>query len=128
MENGWRGTDILRPITEYISDTAADAAAAAGRAIEGLPETVAEGRYARLMNAPVAGAVESAQSGVLRQQQAQSRAAENMSSMVAQLLNPAGRGKGTTTTVGTQFTGAVTINSAKADSLVDALGNQLLKG
>ncbi|MBF9011283.1 phage tail tape measure protein [Corynebacterium phoceense] len=128
VENGWRGTDILRPITEYISDTAADAAAAAGRAIEGLPETVAEGRYARLMNAPVAGAVESAQSGVLRQQQAQSRAAENMSSMVAQLLNPAGRGKGTTTTVGTQFTGAVTINSAKADSLVDALGNQLLKG
>ncbi|WP_168167177.1 phage tail tape measure protein [Corynebacterium sp. HMSC065A05] len=127
VENGWRGTDILRPITEYISDTAADAAAAAGRAIEGLPETVAEGRYARLMNAPVAGAVESAQSGVLRQQQAQSRAAENMSSMVAQLLNPAGRGKGTTT-VGTQFTGAVTINSSKADSLVDALGNQLLKG
>lgn len=126
VENGWRGTDILRPITEYISDTAADAAAA-GKTVEGLPETVAEGRYARLMNAPVAGAVESAQSGVLRQQQAQSRAAENMSNLVAQFLNPAGRAKGTTT-VGTQFTGAVTINSSKADSLVDALGNQLLKG
>lgn len=126
VENGWRGTDILRPITEYISDTAADAAAA-GKTIEGLPETVAEGRYARLMNAPVAGAVESAQSGVLRQQQAQSQAAENMSNLVAQFLNPAGRAEGTTT-VGTQFTGAVTINSAKADSLVDALGNQLLKG
>lgn len=126
VENGWRGTDILRPITEYISDTAADAAAA-GKTIEGLPETVAEGLYARLMKAPVAGAVESAQSGVLRQQQAQAQEAENMSSMVAQLLNPAGRAKGTTT-VGTQFTGDVTINSAKADSLVDALGNQLLKG
>lgn len=126
VENGWRGTDILRPITEYISDTAADAAAA-GKAIEGLPETVADGRYARLMNAPVAGAVESAQAGVLRQQQAQAQAAENMSNLVAQFLNPAARGK-VTTTVGTQFTGAVTINSAKADSLVDALGNQLLKG
>ena len=126
VENGWRGTDILRPITEYISDTAADAAAA-GKTIEGLPETVAEGRYAQLMNAPVAGAVESAQSGVLRQQQAQSQAAENMSNLVAQFLNPTGRSEGTTT-VGTQFTGAVTINSAKADSLVDALGNQLLKG
>lgn len=126
MENGWVGTDILRPITEYISDTAADAAAA-GKTIEGLPETVAEGRYARLMNAPVAGAVESAQSAVMRQQRVQAQAVESIGSAVAQLLNPADRGEGTTT-VGTQFTGDVTINSAKADSLVDALGNQLLKG
>jgi len=118
VENGWNAADIMRPLVDSIKDTAADAAASRG-VVEGLPETVAEGRYAKLLaeKSVVPGAVDAAGRSVLAAQREASDAAYEAAAkrVLAEM------GGGDTTNIGTQFTGAVSVNAKLENTVLDGL-------
>ncbi|MFS0078208.1 phage tail tape measure protein [Corynebacterium striatum] len=118
VENGWNTADIMRPLVDSVKDTAADAAASRG-IIEGLPETVAEGRYAKLLaeESVVPGALDAAGRSVLEAQREASNAAYEAAAkrVLAEMSN------GSTTNIGTQFTGAVSVNAKLEDTVLDGL-------
>ncbi|MFS0034735.1 phage tail tape measure protein [Corynebacterium striatum] len=118
VENGWNAAEIMRPLVDSVKDTEADAAASRD-VIEGLPETVAEGRYAKLLaeKSVVPGAVDAAGRSVLAAQREASDAAYEAAAkrVLAEM------GGGDTTNIGTQFTGAVSVNAKLEDTVLDGL-------
>lgn len=119
VENGWNAADIMRPLVDSVKDTAADAAAASRGVVEGLPETVAEGRYSKLLaeESVVPGALDAAGRSVLEAQREASNAAYEAAAkrVLAEMSN------GSTTNIGTQFTGAVSVNAKLEDTVLDGL-------
>ena len=89
-----------------------------GGVVEGLPETVADGLYAA-----AEGAVTAALSGA---QGAESLTTEQVAQIVAETVRIV-QESGSTTQVGTQFTGDVTIQGAQATDTITALAEQLAK-
>lgn len=124
VEQGWLNSAVARPLVDGVRDTVADALAAENGLIEGLPDTVVDGYYERALGAVVPGAVDAARrsAAVVGQQAAEVAAREATLRLATANTTPA-----PTTTVGTQFTGAVTVNGARADRLVDDLRRELIK-
>ena len=125
VEQGWRNLDKLRALVEPTlapKDTAADAAAANGL-IEGLPETVVGGRYARqLADSVVEGAQQAAQRSAQAGMEAtRRRAYEDAAQAVLTQIG----GAGDTTRIDTQFTGAVTVNAKLEDKVLSGLSSMV---
>lgn len=113
LENGWINREIERimvPAMDSIGD-----AIATGGLPSGLPDTVVDGIY----NA--AGAEQAAADGISRNSQANSTA--ELAGILSKMLS----NSGDTTNVNTQFTGSVTVQSAKADNLVKQLEKTLAR-
>lgn len=123
VEDGWLNTNIGRPLVDSVSDTVADALASQDNLIEGLPDTVVDDYYQKALAGTVPGAVEAAR----RSAMIVGREAAEAAAREATLRLAAGNITTTTTTVGTQFTGDVTVNGARADRLVDDLRRELIK-
>lgn len=113
LENGWINREIERVMVPAI-DSIGDAIATGGLP-SGLPDTVVDGIY----NA--AGAEQAAADGISRNSQANSTA--ELAGILSKMLSDSGD----TTNVNTQFTGAVTVQSAKADDLVKQLEKTLAR-
>ena len=129
VEEGWRNLNKLRAMVERpelsVRDTAADAAAAGSKrtVIEGLPETVVDGRYARQLADSV---VEGAQQAARRSAEAgaeanRRRAYEDAAQAVLTQMG----GTGDTTRIDTQFTGAVTVNAKLEDKVLSGLSSMV---
>ena len=113
LENGWINREIERimvPAMDSIGDSIAT-----GGLPSGLPDTVVDGIY----NA--AGAEQAAADGISRNSQA------NSTAELADILSKMLSNSGDTTNVNTQFTGSVTVQSAKADNLVKQLEKTLAR-
>lgn len=113
LEDGWINREIERimvPAMDSIGDSIAT-----GGLPSGLPDTVVDGIY----NA--AGAEQAAADGISRNSQANSTA--ELAGILSKMLSDSGD----TTNVNTQFTGAVTVQSAKADDLVKQLEKTLAR-
>ena len=113
LEDGWINREIERIMVPAI-DSVGDAIATDGLP-SGLPDTVVDGIY----NA--AGAEQAAADGISRNSQANSTA--ELAGILSKMLS----NSGDTTNVNTQFTGAVTVQSAKADDLVKQLEKTLAR-
>ena len=113
LENGWINREIERVMVPAI-DSIGDAIATGGLP-SGLPDTVVDGIY----NA--AGAEQAAADGISRNSQANSTA--ELAGILSKMLS----NSGDTTNVNTQFTGSVTVQSAKADNLVKQLEKTLAR-
>lgn len=113
LEDGWINREIERIMVPAI-DSVGDAIATDGLPT-GLPDTVVDGIY----NA--AGAEQAAAAGISRNSQANSTA--ELAGILSKMLS----NSGDTTNVNTQFTGAVTVQSAKADDLVKQLEKTLAR-
>ena len=129
VEGGWRNLNKIRAMVEKpllsVADTAADAAAAASKrtVIEGLPETVVGGRYARQL---ADGVVEGAQRAAQRSAEAGAEATRRRAyEDAAQAVLTQMGGTGDTTNVGTQFTGAVTVNAKLEDKVLSGLSSMV---
>lgn len=129
VEGGWRNLNKVRAMVEKplleVADTAADAAAAASKrtVIEGLPETVVGGRYARQL---ADGVVEGAQRAAQRSAEAGAEATRRRAyEDAAQAVLTQMGGAGDTTNVGTQFTGAVTVNAKLEDKVLSGLSSMV---
>lgn len=129
VEGGWRNLNKVRAMVEKpllsVADTAADAAAAASKrtVIEGLPETVVGGRYARQL---ADGVVEGAQRAAQRSAEAGAEATRRRAyEDAAQAVLTQMGGTGDTTNVGTQFTGAVTVNAKLEDKVLNGLSSMV---
>ena len=113
LEDGWINREIERVMVPAI-DSIGDSIATGGLP-SGLPDTVVDGIY----NA--AGAEQAAADGISRNSQANSTA--ELAGILSKMLSDSGD----TTNVNTQFTGAVTVQSAKADDLVKQLEKTLAR-
>lgn len=122
VEDGWRNLNKVRALVDAPADTAADAAASRSL-IEGLPETVVDGRYARqLTNGVVEGAVASAQRSLDAGAEAtRRRAYEDAAQAVLAQIG----GAGDSTHIDTQFTGAVTVNAKLEDKVLSGLSSMV---
>lgn len=117
VEDGWNAADIMRPLVDSAEDTAADAAAARS-VVEGLPETVVDGLYARQLAGSdvVPGAFDAARRSSMANEEAARQAAYQEAAN--RVLSSMG---GDTTNIDTQFTGAVTVNAKMQDTVLDGL-------
>ena len=113
LEDGWINREIERVMVPAI-DSIGDSIATGGLP-SGLPDTVVDGIY----NA--AGAEQAAADGISRNSQANSTA--ELAGILSKMLS----NSGDTTNVNTQFTGSVTVQSAKADNLVKQLEKTLAR-
>lgn len=122
VEQGWRNLDKVRALVDTAADTAADAAASRSM-IEGLPETVVGGRYARqLADSVVEGAQQAAQRSAQAGAEAtRRRAYEDAAQAVLTQIG----GQGDTTRIDTQFTGAVTVNAKLEDKVLSGLSSMV---
>lgn len=122
VENGWLANSLMRPIVDSVADTAADAAAAGRGIIEGLPETVVDGWYARHLAGSdvVPGALDAAQRSSLASDRARRQAAYQ--DAANRVLSSMG---GDTTNIDTQFTGAVTVNARLEDKVLAGLSSMM---
>ena len=122
VENGWLTNSLMRPIVDSVADTAADAAAAGRDIIEGLPETVVDGLYARQLAGSdvVPGALDAARRSSVANEEARRRAAYQ--DAASRVLSSMG---GDTTNIDTQFTGAVTVNAQLEDKVMAGLSSMV---
>ena len=123
VENGWNANALMRPIVDSVADTAADAAAAGRGLIEGLPETVADGLYAKQLGGSdvVPGALNAAQRSSMASEEARRQAAyRDAANRVFESM-----GGGDTTNIDTQFTGAVTVNAQLEDKVMAGLSSMV---
>ena len=122
VENGWLTNGLMRPIVDSVADTAADAAAAGRDIIEGLPETVVDGLYARQLAGSdvVPGALDAARRSSVANEEARRRAAYQ--DAASRVLSSMG---GDTTNIDTQFTGAVTVNAQLEDKVMAGLSSMV---
>lgn len=121
VEDGWRSLNKVRALVDTAADTAADAAASRSM-IEGLPETVVGGRYARQL---ADGVVEGAQRAAQRSAEAGMEATRRRAYEDAAQAVLAQLGGGDTTNVETQFTGAVTVNAKLEDKVLSGLSSMV---
>lgn len=123
VENGWNANALMRPIVDGVADTAADAAAAGRGLIEGLPETVVDGLYAKQLGGSdvVPGALNAAQRSSMASEEARRQAAyRDAANRVFESM-----GGGDTTNIDTQFTGAVTVNAQLEDKVMAGLSSMV---
>nr|DAI33621.1 MAG TPA: tail tape measure protein [Caudoviricetes sp.] len=123
VENGWNANALMRPIVDSVADTAADAAAAGRDLIEGLPETVVDGLYAKQLGGSdvVPGALNAAQRSSMANEEARRQAAyRDAANRVFESI-----GGGGTTNIDTQFTGAVTVNAQLEDKVMAGLSSMV---
>lgn len=123
VENGWNANALMRPIVDSMADTAADAAAAGRGLIEGMPETVADGLYAKQLGGSdvVPGALNAAQRSSMASEEARRQAAyRDAANRVFESM-----GGGDTTNIDTQFTGAVTVNAQLEDKVMAGLSSMV---
>lgn len=123
VENGWNANALMRPIVDSMADTAADAAAAGRGLIEGLPETVVDGLYAKQLGGSdvVPGALNAAQRSSMASEEARRQAAyRDAANRVFESM-----GGGDTTNIDTQFTGAVTVNAQLEDKVMAGLSSMV---
>lgn len=123
VENGWNANALMRPIVDSVADTAADAAAAGRGLIEGLPETVVDGLYAKQLGGSdvVPGALNAAQRSSMASEEARRQAAyRDAANRVFESM-----GGGDTTNIDTQFTGAVTVNAQLEDKVMAGLSSMV---
>lgn len=122
VEDGWLTNSLMRPIADSVADTAADAAAAGRDIIEGLPETVVDGLYARQLAGSdvVPGALDAARRSSVANEEARRRAAYQ--DAASRVLGSMG---GDTTNIDTQFTGAVTVNARLEDKVMAGLSSMV---
>lgn len=121
VEYGWLTNSLMRPIVDSVADTAADAAAAGRDIIEGLPETVVDGLYARQLAGSdvVPGALDAARRSSMANEEARRQAAyQDAASRVLGSM-------GDTTNIDTQFTGAVTVNAQLEDKVMAGLSSMV---
>lgn len=123
VENGWNANALMRPIVDSVADTAADAAAAGRDLIEGLPETVVDGLYAKQLGGSdvVPGALDAAQRSSMASEEARRQATyRDAANRVFESM-----GGGDTTNIDTQFTGAVTVNAQLEDKVMAGLSSMV---
>ncbi|MEK0056841.1 tape measure protein [Corynebacterium sp. KPL2825] len=122
VENGWLTNGLMRPIVDSVADTAADAAAAGRDIVEGLPETVVDGLYARQLSGSdvVPGALDAARRSSMANEEARRQAAYQ--DAASRVLSSMG---GDTTNIDTQFTGAVTVNAQLEDKVMAGLSSMV---
>ncbi len=122
VEDGWFTNSLMRPVVDSVADTAADAAAAGRDIIEGLPETVVDGLYARQLAGSdvVPGALDAARRSSVANEEARRRAAYQ--DAASRVLSSMG---GDTTNIDTQFTGAVTVNAQLEDKVMAGLSSMV---
>lgn len=122
VEDGWLANSLMRPVVDSVADTAADAAAAGRDIIEGLPETVVDGLYARQMSGSdvVPGALDAARRSSMANEEARRQAAYR--DAASRVLGSMG---GDTTNIDTQFTGAVTVNAQLEDKVMAGLSSMV---
>ena len=122
VEDGWLTNSLMRPVVDSVADTAADAAAAGRDIIEGLPETVVDGLYARQLAGSdvVPGALDAARRSSVANEEARRRAAYQ--DAASRVLGSMG---GDTTNIDTQFTGAVTVNAQLEDKVMAGLSSMV---
>ena len=122
VEDGWLANSLMRPVVDSVADTAADAAAAGRDIIEGLPETVVDGLYARQMSGSdvVPGALDAARRSSMANEEARRQAAYQ--DAASRVLGSMG---GDTTNIDTQFTGAVTVNAQLEDKVMAGLSSMV---
>lgn len=118
MENGWLDREIARALLPA-ADTLADAAAAAGQYPTGLPDTVVDGYY----RGPVEGSATALRDAATRsaaELEANTQALRDLSQAIASApLAPS---------VGTQYTGPVTVQSTGATRIAEDLSSALTRG
>lgn len=117
MEDGWLDREIARVLVPA-TDTIADAAAAAGKYPTGLPDTVVDGYY----RGPVEGAANALRDAARRSEtelEANTTALRELAARIGAVP--------TAPTVGTQYTGPVTVQSTEANRLARDLSSALTR-
>lgn len=117
VEDGWLTTGLMRPIIDALKDD--DSEGGSSGWIDGLPETVVDGLYARHLaeSGVVPGAVDSAGQSLLASQKQKS--ASDYQAATRRILDSIGAGD--STTIGTQFTGPVNVTTRVEDDVMDGL-------
>lgn len=117
VEDGWLTTGLMRPIVDALKDD--DSEGGSSGWIDGLPETVVDGLYARQLaeSGAVPGAVDSAGQSLLASQKQKSDA--DYQAATRRILDSIGAGD--STTIGAQFTGPVNVTTQVEDNVLDGL-------
>ncbi|APT87379.1 phage tail tape measure protein [Corynebacterium flavescens] len=117
VEDGWLTTGLMRPIIDALNDS--DSEGGSSGWIDGLPETVVDGLYARQLaeSGAVPGAVDSAGQSLLASQKQKSDS--DYQAATRRILDSIGGGD--STTIGTQFTGPVNVTTQVEDDVMDGL-------